>query len=316
MYSWQLWRDLHQYDPAHPVFQRASRTADTTALWVRRFNPLADMRLRLALLVLVLAASLVRPEVILLLLLLPAMLMLVIAALPAWLPLVVFAYGLVQAVAISHTLATEKGRATHDLLYLGSAGPLGTDWTISRAMLHRGEGFALLRVVVRVILLPVCLLIGGLALIPLLALLREGTPALAANSGQALRTLVEAALLVALMVTGYTQSIVMSVLVGMLMPHYVRSREIVAMSAAGVYSALQVGSYALALAISFDLLPVIYRALPVEGWLAGIVLALLRFALVLGSRELLIYMLWQRLLDQLNIDPVEAETARAITGRR
>ncbi len=295
MFSWRLWRDLHQYDAAHPVFQRASRTVDTAALWARRFNPLADGRVRLALLVLALAASLVRPEVIVLLLLLPVILMLLIAALPAWLPLVVFVYGLIQAVAISHTLATENERATHELLYLGSAGPLGTDWTISRSILHRGEGFAVLRVVVRVILLPVCLLLGALALLMLFR----------ANSGMALQTIVEASLLLALVYTGYTQSVVTSVLVGMLVPHYVRSREIVAISAAGVYSALQVGSYALALLVSFDVLPAIHTALPVEGWLAGVVLALLRFALVLGIRELLIYIVWQRLLDRLNIDDSE-----------
>ena len=303
MFSWRLWRRVRRYDAAHPVYWRANRTDGSRHRWSINYKPLAD--LRWVALVLLLVALVVQPRLFGYMLFVPVFLMLLLLTAPAWLPLIIFTYGLIQAMTISRTLARENQRATHDLVVLGSSGPLGTDWAITSAILHRGESFNLLHVVMRIVLATACVLLGLAALIALVPLLRTGDTA-SAELGSAAQLIVEGILLVILFYTGYTQSVVLSALVGLLLPNYAKSQEIVALGAAGTYSALQIGSYTLALLIALDVLPLLSAIWPVESWQAGIGLSLLRFAIVIGIREWIIWTLWNRLIQRLNLDDAEA----------
>jgi hypothetical protein len=305
MLSWKLWRALHFPPTVHPVFQRANAAQQITFGWPVDHRFFAGRTFRVTLLILLGLISLSWPELLVLLLVSPVVVVFLAVISPIWLPLLIFSYGVYLTVSISDAIFKENARATHDLLYLAPAGPIGIDWTISSGVLHRGETFELLHLAVRFVLLLLGIMLLVMLLVLPIIIFGAGYRISATDLALGLSTVTEAASLVGLFYTGYSQSIVLSVIVGMLAPHYVKSGGMVGVGAAGAFTALQIGSYTVGILLTFAALPQLLAALSFQGWPAEVIVALLRFVIIYGIREWMIYGLWRRLMYCLNVDTVE-----------
>jgi hypothetical protein len=290
MFSWNLWRSLQNPPLKHPIFRRANMPTSTYAVKSRRFPVVSAL---LSLLVLIVAAKMLQLNVLIVLVSLPILLIMLMMASPFLLPFVIFGFGVYVATRISHIVFMEKQHATYDLLHLPPIPTIRIDWTLATGVLYRGHVFELLNNAVQFTLFG-----AGIVVFIIIAIFW------ATGNAIIVPELINIVVILALFYTGYIQSIVLSLILGLLVPQYAANVEQNTFNAAFAYIMIQCGTYLLALLLSFGLLPMLYNQLHIQHPWADMSLLLWCSILIYGSREWAIVSLWRYLVYRLNSDAV------------
>jgi hypothetical protein len=89
------------------------------------------------------------------------------------------------------------------------------------------------------------------------------------------------------------------------MPTYLQGHLDTRFGTVGVYLLMQLGTYVLTWLIALLALPAAFG--PAPTWLARAALAVLQLAVFYAVREVIIQVLWRKLLEQLNVAPAELD---------
>jgi hypothetical protein len=306
MITWKLWSALYHPPLHHPVFQYILMARSRGGHWRKSV---------LALLTLVLGyscyqISFLQPPV-----------RLVLFSLTLQDVLVVFVsfnliYGCILAAGVSLTIARARVQGLYDALCLTPDGAPGINWAMCTGVLYRRPGFIWFRLaVLGVSSIPAIAVLIHIIL-PLTAFggLLLGRATMSTTVLQAyfrmLLDLTYALTLVAAFYTSTVQSVILSILLGMLTSASVRdsSARIVA---TGLFLLVQVFTYLLAWIFSLFILPAGYQAFHAQGWFADLCVPVLRLMFFFLLREAVNLLLWRRLARQLN---GEAELNFAFVG--
>jgi len=180
---------------------------------------------------------------------------------------------------------------------------LGACWRIAAGCLHRSDAFQRVAKYVR---RSVLLISIPAFLIAINNIAPELAPPI-----RWLLVLVNMGAIITAFAVDLAQSVVVSNLVGMLVPTYIQRRIDTQVWSAGIFLALQLLTYLLMWQIGFRAVNVLFDGLALNGWLADLTLPLLRLWLFYAARERLIRYLWDILLERLGAVPHEAHD---ITG--
>jgi hypothetical protein len=202
------------------------------------------------------------------------------------------------ALRIGGLLARVRERGQYDLLCLLPAGAARINWTLSTAYLHRSQTFSILSseliwVVRSIFILATVLIIARQSRNPW-----QG-PFLA---------ITQIALLYAAFYIDDIQSLIVGSLVGMIAPTAVRTPADARVYSLMGYLLIQLTTYLLVVLGAFVALPAVYRSLQFSGLLADILQFSLGLALLYGIREIIIRILWGRLMQRLDIYPADILT--------
>jgi hypothetical protein len=215
------------------------------------------------------------------------------------LPIIAFTgavHGMGWAIAISCVIVSEQRQYTYDVLGLIPGGMLGASWSMSSGCLHRHRKFMNISS-------PNALL-GRIALFGLIFL--AFIPVIAdGNIEKSTVYLFYGLAVLGAMIIDHAHSIVLSTLIGMLVPQYAISRTEPALGALFGCLVLQVSTYLAAALVIFVALPMLYTMLGISGIIADISVPLLGMSGFVALREFLIRQLWTALLRQLNSDTAE-----------
>ncbi len=304
MLSWSLWRTIRKPALEHPVFRRANieQRLDLT-----RFNNPRIMRLlRTLLVVFALVMMINDPRLLVLAIMWPALAILFILTMPLLLPFIIFAYGLLLVIVISNSISIEKESYTYDLLCVSPGGSLDISWSISSGVLYRGQTFIFLHIAVRIVLTVALIVILFMAVILIVIGMFQG------NATQGLpivsRTIIEILSLSGIFYTGYTQSMVLSIIIGLLTPHYDINRRDVQLAAIISHFTIQLGTYLTAFLLVVPLNTLLHGH---NIWL-DLLLPPLYFIIFYGIRELTIFWLWRQIIYRLNAAPAEGLFSRLL----
>ena len=219
MISFRLWRSISDAATDDPIFRRASQFQRTArASSGRRRLP----RLLILLGVLGLAAAVVHsPALLVLVLLVPILLIMLMAASPILLPLYVWAAGVQLTAEVIGGIFREKHQYTYDLICASTRGSLAASWSFATGVLHRCDWFTPLRWGTRLSMRAGLALLGGLCVFALLATVAGGQ----AFGFEQARLLLMVALLLALYYSNMTQTLVLSLVVGLFASSFDLSRQ-------------------------------------------------------------------------------------------
>jgi hypothetical protein len=297
MLSWSLWKTIKNPPMGHPIFQRAS-IEQSMALPRIANRP----TIRLAQFLLGVLATIVliqNPQLILLVFMGSAFLVLFILVAPLLLPVVVLAYGAFLAAAISALINAEKEAHTYSLLCVSPGGSLSINWIIGSGVMHRGQAIEWLHAAIRtalIIALFGVLVIAGIIVALAVSMLFGND---VQGFSEAVRTSIELFSMLGIFYSGYMQSLVLAVIVGVLIPHYnIKGRD-AQPTAAVAYLALQSGTYLTALLMIISLNNR-FHGHSMEG---DLLLPPLYFIITYGIREVTIRWLWYQLIYRLNANP-------------
>jgi hypothetical protein len=219
-----------------------------------------------------------------------------------FLPIIALAgliYGLGWSVGIANLLGRERENRTFDLLALTPPGPLGMSWAAATGYLYHHRTFSNVNgkgnILARTIAMAVVL--GGMGL------LFDVTTFDVLPSFGAL-VLIWITLFIAMLID-HVQSIVVTMLVGIIAADAAKSRLSAQLYAFALYSGVQVLTYVVTLAVGLAFLPPLLERLGVNGVFGYLLLMLLRLALFAGTRELLVWLMWRRADAALSPDPYE-----------
>jgi hypothetical protein len=269
--TWQLWRGIKQPPTTHPLYARVMTAPFQVMPWYSAC-----------------AIILVAPF-----LLIPAILF------------TSAFYSLRWAVTIASTLAREYDTGMFDLLALTPAGAFGTSWSISTAAIHRNESLQQIQSpsswIVRLAFTLLILASLGNFVEPLVPASAEGV------------MLIFIPLLYLFTLSGalyidHVQSIVLSALVGMVIPTYARGRVDAGAAAFLVFLLLQVTTYALMLLLGFAALPTLLISLGMDEVFIAVLLPILRLLIFYFLREGIIAAVWAILVERLNVTASEVQT--------
>lgn len=297
MLSWSLWKTIKNPPVGHPIFQRVSVEQPVA---IPRIASRHTIRLAQFLLGVLAAILLIQnPQLILLVFMGSAFLVLSILVIPLLLPIAVFAYGAFLAATISNLISTEKEAHTYSLLCVSPGGSLSINWIIGSGVLHRGQTFDWLHAAIRTVL--IIALFGMFVIVGIIIALAVSM--LFGNDVRgfpdALRTSIELFAMLGIFYSGYIQSLVLAVIVGVLVPHYdIRKRDAQPTAATG-YLALQFGTYLTAILIIVSLNNHFHG----HSMEADLLLPPLYFIITYGIREVAIRWLWHQLIYRLNATP-------------
>lgn len=214
-------------------------------------------------------------------------------------------YGVDWALAISDAVAVARTNNTLDLLCITPRGAIGATWTLGLSQLHRASGFRSRYAGRRKVFFSL-----GVGFFLLTFAL--GWMVLTATNANVGSLLDLTALLVGvlsgfvLLVATYVdfiQSIVVSVLVGMIVPTFSRQRFDAQLWAMSGFLVAQIGSYFLTYLIAFVVLPVALHTFALEFTTLELLLLLPRLFVFFLIREALIALLWRWLVVQFNEEP-------------
>jgi hypothetical protein len=290
MFSWKLWRSLQNPPLKHPIYRRANRGTIYAAAQAHHPTLLYAF---IIILIVVVVSNLLQINTFVALVSIPILLIMLAIVSPFLLPFVIFGFGVYVATRISHVVFMEKQHATYDLLHLPPIPTIRTDWTLATGVLYRGHAFELLNNAVQFTLLG-----AGIVVFIIIAIFWSTGYAIIVPE------LITMVVILALFYTGYIQSIVLSVILGLLVPQYAANVEQNTFNAAFAYIIVQCLTYLLALLISFGLLPLLYEQLHIQHQWADMSLLLWCSILIYGSREWAIVSLWRYLVYRLNSDAV------------
>ncbi len=290
MLSWRLWRSIVDADISNPIFRRVSQIQKPGDRLRRGFRLPLPL---LLLFVLVLVASLIHsPQLLALLFAIPIVLITLIVVAPLLLPLGTLFAGGHLVLEIISGIYREKYQYTYDLLCASTQGTLYACQSFATGILHRGAWFLPLHWATLV-----SLRLGSLALLGLVAFITWltlfGTNVIGLEQ---IRLLLLSALLLLLYYSHMTQTLVLSLIIGLYASSFgwfKRDATFVGMCLYGLLSGLP---YLLAGLLLFALGRLVYEPPPLMSFAAEIV-ALLLIVLI---REVSIELLWSLLKRRLN----------------
>lgn len=288
--SWRLWRALNHPPAEHPLFWRTlhDRAPETTADRRGLFDRLVVFYLLfVVIMVFVIGAINLSVNTPLLTLLVVLLALPIFAPFLAVLRSTLFSgliYGLQWADEISQSLSQERQNHTYELLSLLPSGVLAPSWAICMGCLYRNRRFqhmleqrgAMMRIIAGT---------GGMFVL-----------VMATNAGDWLRW---AILLAGILVTLHldlVHSLVLSALIGMLIPHYTHSRVDVRLWTIGGFLFLQIAAYTLALLVALVIAPHVMSRLALPFWLLDTCQIMIGITSLHLARECLITALWRWLL--------------------
>ena len=143
MTSWRLWRSLVAMDIDDPIFRRVSEIRKLAA------PPKAKTRMPRLLIVAAipaLAAALAhKPELLVLILVIPMLLITLMVATPVLLPLIAIAASIRLMVDVIGGIYREKHQHTYELICASTRGALQASWSFAAGVLYRSDWFPPLR---------------------------------------------------------------------------------------------------------------------------------------------------------------------------
>jgi hypothetical protein len=205
-------------------------------------------------------------------------------------------HGIGWAISISCVIANERRRHTYDVLGLLPDGLLSASWSLGTACLHRHRKFINITSSNALMGRIAILAMGWLMLLP--AFISSG-----ADRGT-LYAVYGIAAFVALIID-HPQSIIISTLIGMLVPHHTFTRSEPILGAVFGCLALLISTYLITALVTFVILPTLYAALGITGLFAEMSIPLLGLGGFALMREWLIRWLWTSLMQQVNADIAE-----------
>jgi hypothetical protein len=266
MLGWKLWRQISrgaQHPPENPAHRRLIGTAP----------PPMPFALECAML-----------------------LMVPVIMLPA-LVFTTAVYGLRWVALISQTIAREQTSGRFDLLALTPGGGFGTAWMLACGAIQRTGMLYVLET-------PFAWLLRGfLMLIVFTATTLFAVTGPLASPPILLGLIFTYVLLIVALVIDHAHSVGLAVLVGLLAPAYTTRTADAGLLALTTYTMLQLTTYAITGLVGFALLPDIFTALNVSPPVMLILLPLLRVAILLAIREVLITYLWTLVQQQYQAEP-------------
>lgn len=285
MMTWQLWRSLTRGTRYTSVYEqfRLRRASGK-----ERVPPMPGLRLlKNAFMILApLATFLMVPF-------LMVMYIVIMPLLSIMLPLAYTIYGLLQCTSVSAQLAQEHEHGTYDLLSVSPSGRLGLHWTyaVNWISQHSALRMALWFVIALGILTS---LLGFTRM--------SAFPSPAAPGSSNTIWLWNILISSALILIEYTQTILLSSLVAMLIAAYTQQAMIARVYAGGVFLALQILIFAIISVVN----PLLVSA---AGTLAGSQIAMMLIALLItyAIREGVLWMIWQKLVRTLSTSPSELD---------
>ncbi len=309
MITSRLWYAIHIPPRGHPLYRRITQPAR------RLYTPLSDIHFSAGGLLRLAFAILIVPFIITggATLMLPV-LCFVPALLPIGLLLVGNLYGADSAVSASLSMTSERQQGTYDLLCMTPTGSLGMGWATCTGHLYRhGIGYVL-RLFALFVKLAVAILSITLFIVVMRAVALQ--PEIYANQlGTDIMNFTYALTLLIAIVADFAQPIILGSTLGMLIPTYRLERFDTGIMALGSFLALQMVAYVITWAIGFVLIPDGLMGLGIAGTGVHILLAITRLLLFVGTREVMIMLLWRKLRQRLNAIELDAVPHLAISFR-
>lgn len=295
MITWKLWSALHDPPHRHPVFRRITQSRHKAGYG----HAAVMILLGIVFSHLCYQASFWQPPV-----------RLVLLSLTLQDVLVIFLgfnllYGCVLAAGVSMTLARAREQGLYDALCLTPSGAPGINWAMCTAVLYRRPGFSWFRLaVITLSVIPILALLIQI-MIPMLALgsAAVGRSTLSPTSADAYRHMLLDLTYAMTLIVGFyastVQSIIMSVMLGILTSFVIRDAA-ARIVAVGIFLLLQVFSFLIAFIFSLVLLPAAHQLFHARGWWIDLSVPLLRLLFFFVLREAINALLWRTLTRQLN----------------
>ncbi len=290
MLSSRLWRQIAQPDTRNPIFRRASQSYKPASAPKRRYSFPRPLLL-IAGIALIVAVAL-QPQLLALFFGIPMVMIMLVVASPALLPLFALVAGMFLAVEIIGGITREKRQHTYELICSSTPGSLYANWSFARGITHRGGWFAALRWGGAWSLRLGGVVLGGALLLILWLLLSDQ-----AQVGlEQLRVPLLIALLLVLYYSHLTQTVVLSTLIGLFLSSFDLDKRDAAFISVCLYILAQALSIGLALLFYVTCSRLFYEpqtlvSMGVESVTVGIVIL---------SREALIVALWRGLRARLD----------------
>jgi hypothetical protein len=193
---------------------------------------------------------------------------------------------------ISSSITREKERRTHDLLSVLPAGIPFAHWMIGTAHIYREDTFSLLRTFARAFIF---LAIGFVLVLTLIALLDSDTGSF---------TITEVLLPIALTFVIYLdfmQTIILALVIGMAAPMMARTVIDARVLSFVLFAMVQLVAY-IVLLISYNVVPNIIMGFHFSSLISLPVIVAFLFAMLLGTREAALVLLWGIVSDQTVAD--------------
>lgn len=289
MLSWRLWQLVSEPDINNPIFKRVSQihkpAKQSRHIRIPRLLVAGGL---LALMIILIQA----PQLLLLVFEIPILMITLIVLSPALLPFAILLAGAYLVSEVIGGIYREKHQYTYDLICASTQGSFNASWSFAIGILHRGDWFAALKWGTRL-----TLRLGQGILIALTLL----TVWLAASDGypvgfEQLRLLLMLALGLTLYYTQMTQTLVISLVVGL----YASSLDWVKRDATWIGMVL----YVLAQGLPFLLALLVYigfNRVDLEPHpLVAIAIEAISLAVIVFTREVILILLWHPLNRQLN----------------
>ena len=290
MFSWRLWQQLAEPDRHNPIFRRASQTYKPSRSPKRRYS--VPRPLLLIAVIALIAAVVHEPQLLLLLFEIPIVMITLVVASPALLPLFTLCMGALLAVEVIQGIYREKHQHTYELICSSTPGSLHANWSFAKGILHRGGWFTALRWGSAQSLRLGRIVLGGALLLVVWLLLSDHTR----FGFEQVRVLILIALILALYYTHLTQTLVLSLLIGLFSSSFDLNRRDAVFIGVCLYLFAQALSIGLALLFYITCSRLLFE----PHALIKLLVESATVALVILSREALIVLLWQPLRHRLN----------------
>lgn len=299
MMSMRLWRKLAAMDINDPIFRRVSEIRRAAAPPKPGFR--APRLLIVAAIPALIAALAHKPELLALALVIPMLMLTLMVATPVLLPLFVIIASARLTFEVIGGIYREKHQHTYELICASTRGALKASWSFAAGILYRSDWFLPLRWGTLLTSRFGLAALGGLSLLTLLsALLRPQAVGM-----EQLRLLALWALLLALYYSNMTQTLALSLLVGLYASSFDWSRN--DGMTVGIFLHLALTS--LPLAIGGMAFVMFGRAAVESGPLLRTLAEGGSLLLIVALREAQIALLWRALARRLEWGRAETSTS-------
>jgi len=215
-------------------------------------------------------------------------------------------YGLRWAIQIASGIADEREAGMYDLLVVTPAGALGIGRLVMSACLHRNESLEQTEAAGTWIM-------RGFFTVVVMLIAASLTPSIIPPDAELLGGVIVAVYLLTMglaMYIDHLQSMVLAVETGILVPSYATRRLDASAAAFITYLVIQISTFALTLLIGFSIAPKVLEVFQVSAVVSAVALPVVRLAIFVGSREVIIHYLWRTLVRETDATPSEVEFIR------
>jgi|GEM_PF-7078260 len=288
--TWQLWNALRFPQRRHPIFHYArkqSTSRESSSRWWR------------VLLFLAFASFIIFAIVIPV----PAIVVTVGAAITIPLMMILFngtVLGTLWAVNVSDTIATAYQDNRFELLSLSSQGAYGVLWLLCCGVVHRNNRLKTVYRIVRWVVSLVLVLLGIAIAMMIFGAITAGSEQLQQQQLNVLRDVIQICLIVCVLWLDHIQSILVAVMVGLVLPAFIKDKTQLRGITPIIYLAIQVFSY-LAIFVMYAVIGIVLREVFGNTFIVSLMIAfttILSFYLI---RESIIAGLWRVMLIKYDI---------------